>query len=102
MRMVEVIERWPSVKIPASLYGYFCGGEVDTVDDYSSPGKVEFASNLQSATTTGTAYKIPLSPGGREYLMKRAIPNGIDVATDNQDGKLLRQLRKLEQMLSNG
>lgn len=100
--MVEVIERFPSVKIPASLYQYFYGGEVDTVDQYSSPGKVELASNLQSATSTGTAYKIPLSPGGREYMLKHAIPNGIDVARDNMDKRLERQLTKLEQLLRNG
>lgn len=100
--MVEVIERFPSVKIPASLYQYFYGGEVDTVDDHSSPGKVELASNLQSATSVGNAYKIPLSPGGKEYMLNRAIPNGLDVAEDNQDSKLARQLRKLEQLLKNG
>lgn len=99
MRLTELKERIRSVRIPNAIYQELLAVEVDTVGPDSPEPKVVLADELRRAEPAGTVVKAPLSDASKQYLLRSAIPNLIDIATDQMNRGLVGRLQKFQARL---
>lgn len=99
MRLIELKEKVRGVRVPHSIYYELIATEVDTVGPDSPEAKAVMADEIRRAEPVGAAMKIPFSPGSLQYLLRRAIPNLIDIATDNMDRALVSKLQRFQAKL---
>jgi hypothetical protein len=100
MRLTELKEKVRSVRVPHAIYYELIATEVDTVGPDSPEAKVVMADELRRAEPGGAVMKVPFSPASMQYLLRQALPNLIDIATDNQDRALVGKLQKFQARLN--
>ncbi|SRR6056297_425247 len=99
MRLIELKEKVRNTRIPRRIFHELWAVDVDTVDEDSPEGKKMLADEMQRAAEAGNVYRVPLSKESKEYLMHNALPNLINIAKDNMDGRLGNQLKKFQARL---
>jgi hypothetical protein len=99
MRLIELKEKVKNTRIPRRIYQELWAVDVDTVDEHSPEGKKALADEMQRAIKAGNVFRVPLSKESKEYLVHKSLPNLIDIAKDNMDGRLNNQLQKFRARL---
>lgn len=99
MRLVEIKEKVRNTRMPQKIYHEIMAQEVDTVDSNSPPEKHMLADQMLRGQPTGNIIKVPLSRETQTYLLYSSLPNMIDIARDNQDGRLVSSLKKFQARL---
>jgi hypothetical protein len=102
MYIVEITKRQAMTKISFKIFSELEAGEVDTLDDDSPDGKKELVDCLNQAVRKSNCYAVPLTDTAKEYLIGRALPNMIDIARDNLDGRLASAATKFRDRLIRG
>ena len=96
MRLVEIKEKVRNSGIPQKIFQEIWALEVDTVDRDSPPAKHHLADEMQRAVQSGKMYRVPLSRDSKQYLLDNALPNMINIAQDNLDGRLVNSLQRFQ------
>lgn len=99
MRLTEINEKVKNVRVPGKVFQEIWANEIDTIGPNSPSEKHRLADEMNRAEQSGVTYKVPLSTESKEYLMKKSLPNLIDIARDNLDGRLVNSLQKFQARL---
>lgn len=99
MQILEIVTKVSATGIPRKIYYEIMAQEVDTVGPDSPEGKQALADDMSRAQPRGTGYAVPLSNISKKYLVTRSLPNMIDIAKDNLDGRLVNSLTKFQNKL---
>lgn len=100
MRLIEIKDKVRAVRIPNIVFDELMAVEVDTTDGNSPAEKHMLADEMQRAEQTGNVYKVPLSNDSKRYLRDKALPNMIDIATDNINKRLVKTLQTFQARLN--
>lgn len=97
MRLIEIKEKVRKSRMSAKIFQEIWVQEVDTVSPDSPPAKQHLADEMQRASqVSGGMYSVPLTRESKQYLMDQALPNMIDIARDNGDGRMARSLQQFQ------
>lgn len=99
MKMFEIIDQIPPTRMSMLVYNELRSHEVDTLDEYSPEEKNELVDDLNRAVQKGKLFVVPLSQISKKYLIYQSLPNLIDIALDNMDGRLKNSLVAFQKRL---